>query len=191
MIRTVTLAALTVVAAAAVAAPETYTIDPDHTYPAFEADHMGGMSLWRGKFNKSAGSVVIDKAAKTGSVDVTIDVASINFGHAKMDEHARSEQIFNVAKFPKATYKGVISKWNGDAPAEVDGQLTLHGVTKPVKLTVNTFLCKPNPMTRKATCGADAAATFNRDDFGVDYGKSFGFKMATKMLITIEAIKAN
>jgi polyisoprenoid-binding protein YceI len=191
MIRTAAFVAMAIAAASASAAPEKYKIDPDHTYPAFEADHMGGLSLWRGKLNKTSGSVTLDVAAKTGQVDVTIDMASIDFGHDKMNEHARGADIFDVAKFPTATYKGTISKWNGDAPAEVDGQLTMHGVTKPVKLTFNSFLCKPHPMNRKMTCGADATGMLNRDDFGVDYGKAMGFKMATKLLITIEAVKAD
>lgn len=191
MIRTAAVVAMWVVAASAGAAPEKYNIDPEHTYPSFEADHMGGLSLWRGKFNSSSGSVTLDTAAKKGSVDVTINMASINFGHEKMNEHARGADLFDVQKFPTATYKGTISKWNGDSPAEIDGQLTMHGVTKPVKLTVNSFLCKANPMNRRMTCGADASGTINRDEFGVGYGKDFGFKMATKLLITIEAVKAN
>lgn len=191
MNRTMTFAALAVLAASATAAPEKFNIDPQHTYPAFEADHMGGLSLWRGKFNRTSGSVTLDTAAKTGSVEVTVDMASIDFGNDALNVHATSASMFDAKKYPTATYKGTISKWNGDAPAEVDGQLTMHGVTKPVKLTVSTFLCKPNPMNKVMTCGADASATFNRDDFGVDEGKSYGFRMATKLLITIEAAKAN
>lgn len=183
--------ALTVIAGSAIAAPEKYNIDSAHTYPSFEADHNGGMSLWRGKFNSSSGSVTLDTAAKTGSVDVTIQMASIDFGHDRMNTHAMGADMFDVAKYPVATYKGTISKWNGDAPAEVDGQLTMKGVTKPVKLTLNSFLCKPNAMTRRMTCGADAVGTLNRDEFGVDYGKAMGIKMATKLLISIEAVKAN
>ena len=191
MVRRAAAVALMAIAASAVAAPEKYNIDAGHTYPSFEADHNGGMSLWRGKFNSSSGSVILDTAAKTGSIDITVQIASINFGHAKMDEHAKSAQIFDAAKFPTATYKGKFSKWNGDAPTEVTGDLTLHGVTKPVKLAIHSFLCKPNPMSKKVTCGADASATFNRKDFGVDYGDSFGFKMDTKLLISVEAVKAN
>jgi polyisoprenoid-binding protein YceI len=189
--RTLTLAVLTAFAASAMAAPEKYNIDSDHTYPAFEADHNGGLSLWRGKFNKTSGSVTLDTAAKTGSVTVTVDMASIDFGHNGMNGHAMRADIFDVAKYPTATYKGTISKWNGNAPTEVDGQLTLRGVTKPLKLTINSFLCKVNTMNRRMTCGADASASFNRDDFGVDYGKAVGFKMATKLLISIEAVKAD
>jgi polyisoprenoid-binding protein YceI len=191
MIRKLATFGLLAAAAAATAAPATYDIDAAHTYPSFEADHMGGLSVWRGKFNSTSGKVVLDTAAKTGEVQVTIDAASINFGHDKMNEHARGPDMFDVAKFPTATYKGKISKWNGASPAEVDGELTLKGVTKPVKLTINSFLCKANPMTKKETCGADAVASFQRDAFNLDYGKSFGFKMDTKILISIEAVKAN
>lgn len=187
MIRKIFIAASALVAGAALAEPATYKIDPAHTYPSFEADHMGGMSLWRGKFNTTSGTVTLDRAAKTGEVDVTIDVASINFGHEKMNEHAKSADMFDVAKFPTATYKGKFSKWNGDVPTEVTGELTLHGVTKPVKLTINTFMCKANPMTKKESCGADAVAQINRADFGVNFGANFGFKMETKILISIEA----
>lgn len=191
MFRRAAAAALTVLAVSAFAAPEKYNIDPGHTYPSFEADHNGGMSLWRGKFNSSSGSVTLDTAARTGSVDVTIQMASIDFGHERMNTHAMGADMFDVAKFPVATYKGAISKWNGDAPAEVDGQLTMKGVTRPVKLTLNSFLCKANSMTRRMTCGADAVGTLNRDEFGVDYGKAMGFRMATKLLISIEAVKAD
>jgi polyisoprenoid-binding protein YceI len=190
MIRNALFGAAALVAGVASAEPVTYNIDPQHTYPSFEADHMGGMSVWRGKFNSSSGSVKLDRAAKTGEINVTVDMKSINFGLPAMDEHARSADMFDVAKFPTATYKGKVSKWNGDAPAEVEGELTMHGVTKPVKLTLNSFLCKPNPMTRKETCGADAVGTLNRADFGVDYGANFGFKTAVKLLISIEAVKS-
>ncbi|MEO8314765.1 MAG: YceI family protein [Pseudomonadota bacterium] len=191
MNRIVTLAALTLVAASAVAAPEKYNIDPNHTYPSFETDHNGGMSLWRGKFNKSSGTIMLDTAAKAGSIEVTVDMASINFGLDRMNAHAMSADMFDVAKYPTAVYKGTFSKWNGDAPAEVTGELTMHGVTKPLKLVINSFMCKQNAMTRRMSCGADASATFNRDDFGVDYGKSMGSKMATKLLISVEASKAD
>ncbi len=191
MIRKIAVLGLAAVAGSALAAPATYNIDSGHTYPAFEADHQGGLSLWRGKFNKTSGKVVLDVAAKTGEVDITVDTASIDFGHDKMSEHARGADMFDVAKFPTSTFKGKVSKWNGNSPAEIDGEFTLKGVTKPLKLTVNSFLCKPNPMSKKETCGADASATFSRDAFNLDYGKNFGFKMDTKLLISIEAIKAD
>lgn len=191
MIRKTATLGLLAVAGAVTAAPVTYNIDPSHTYPAFEADHMGGLSIWRGKFNQTTGKVVLDLDAKKGDVDVTIDAASVDFGHDQMNEHAKGADIFDVAKFPTASYKGKVSKWSGNVPAEIDGQFTLKGVTKPLKLTVTSFLCKPNPMTKKEVCGADATATFNRDEWGLDYAKNFGFKMATKLLISVEAVKAD
>jgi polyisoprenoid-binding protein YceI len=191
MIRKFATLGMLVAAAAATAAPATYDIDPAHTYPSFEADHMGGLSIWRGKFNTSSGKITLDTAAKTGDVTVSIDTASIDFGNDKMSEHARGPDMFDVAKFPTATFKGKFSKWNGASPTEVDGELTIKGVTKPQKLTINSFLCKANPMSKKETCGADAVATFQRDAFNLDYGKNFGFKMDTKVLISIEAVKAN
>jgi polyisoprenoid-binding protein YceI len=190
MIRRISMLVLLAVAGSALAAPVTYRIDPTHTFPAFEADHMGGLSLWRGKFKTTSGKVVLDVAGKTGEVEVTVQTASIDFGLDSMDQHAKGADMFDVAKFPTATYKGRISKWNGDVPVEVDGEFTLKGVTKPLKLTINSFLCKQN-MMRQQVCGADASATFSRDAFNLDYGKSMGFKMDTKLLITIEAVKAN
>ena len=189
MLKTTSALLLMLASTAAFSAPEIYQIDPGHTYPAFEADHMGGMSIWRGKIRKSSGTITLDRAAKAGTVDVAMDMASIDFGHDQMNEPARAADIFDVAKYPTATYKGKISKFNGDAPSEVDGELTLHGVTKPVKLTINQFLCKPNAMTKKEVCGADASATIDRADFGVDFLKQMGFKMQTKLLISVEAAK--
>jgi len=173
-------------AAAAGAAPVTYVLDPHHTYPSFEADHMGGLSVWRGKFTDSAGKVVYDKDAKTGSISVIVNMSSIDFGMAKMDEHAKSPEIFDAAKYPTATYSGKFTKFNGSVPAEAEGTLTMHGMTKPVTLTINSFLCKPNPITKKEVCGADASASFNRSDFGISYGDAYGFKMGVKLQIQVE-----
>jgi len=169
-------------------ASEIYKIEPNHTYPSFEADHFGGLSNWRGKFDKTEGSIVVDRAAKTGTVDITIDANSLDFGHAKMNEHAKGPDMFDVAKYPNATYKGKIV-FKGDAPATVDGELTLHGVTKPVTLHINSFKCIQHPMLKREVCGADASATFNRADFGVDYGVKMGFKPEVKLAIQVEAVK--
>jgi polyisoprenoid-binding protein YceI len=176
--------------ASAFAAPVTYTLDPAHTYPSFAADHFGGLSVWRGKFNTTSGKVVYDKDAKSGSIEVTVDMSSINFGMPKLDEHAKSAEMFDVAKFPTATYAGKFTKFNGAAPAEAQGTLTMHGVTKPVTLTINTFKCAQNPMSKKEVCGADASATFNRADFGVNFGDKYGFNQEVKLQIQVEGSPA-
>ena len=176
--------------ASAYAAPVTYTLDPNHTYPSFEADHFGGLSVWRGKFNSSSGKVVLDKDAKAGSIDVTVDMSSINFGMPKLDEHAKSAEIFDVAKFPTATYSGKFTKFNGTTPTEAQGTLTMHGVTKPVTLVIDSFKCMQSPMTKKEVCGADANATINRADFGVNFGDKYGFKQEVKLQIQVEGSPA-
>ena len=180
---------LALLAGTAIAAPVTYQIDPGHTYPSFEADHMGGLSVWRGKFDTTSGTVVLDKDKGAGTVEVTVDAASIDFGHAKLNEHAKSPDMFDVSKFPTATYKGTLAGFKNGAPTEVKGELTLHGITKPVTLKIDKFLCKPNPMTKKEVCGADASGTFNRGDFGIKYGDNFGFNLDTKIAIQIEAVR--
>ena len=174
-------------AGAAAAAPVSYEIDPQHTYPSFEADHMGGMSVWRGKINSSAGKIVLDKEAGTGTVDVTMDMKTIDFGIDALNAHAQTPDLFDTAKYPTATYTGKLAKFQNGAPTEVVGTLTLHGVTKPVTLKINSFMCKDHPMKKKEFCGADATATLNRDDFGVDFGKQMGFKMGVTLRIQIEA----
>jgi polyisoprenoid-binding protein YceI len=184
-------AVATLAAVAAAAAPATYELDPDHTYPSFEADHMGGLSTWRGKFNNSSGTVVLDRVAGTGTVEVSIDTASIDFGHDKMNEHAKSSDMFDVARFPAATYAGTLAKFVDGVPTEVRGELTLKGVTKPVVLQIGRFTCKPHPMLKKEACGADATGTFDRADFGIDYGKAYGFDMQTLLRIQVEAIRTD
>lgn len=177
-------------AQAALAAPSTYNIEPSHTYPSFEADHMGGVSVWRGKFNKTSGTVTVDKAAKTGTVDITVDIDSVDYGFDLMNTKAKSEELFDVAKFPTATYKGKLAGFKNGAPTKVLGDLTLHGVTKPVELKVLSFKCIPHPMLKRELCGADALATFKRDEFGMDAGKNWGFKMDVTLRIQVEAIAA-
>jgi polyisoprenoid-binding protein YceI len=179
------------IGSAAMAAPVTYQIDPAHTYPSFEADHFGGVSNWRGKATKTSGTIILDQAAKSGTVDITVDAASIDFGHAKLNEHAKSPELFDVAKYPTISYKGTFAGFKGDSPTEVDGQITMHGVTKPLKMTLNQFKCIQNPMLKKEVCGADAAATLDRSQFGIDYGAKYGFKMEVKLQIQVEAIRAS
>src|SRR6202451_4455155 len=176
--------------ASAFAAPVTYNLDPNHTYPSFAADHFGGLSVWRGKFDSTSGTVVYDKEAKAGSIEVTVDMNTIDFGMQKLNDHARSAEIFDVAKYPIAKYSGKFTKFSGDAPTEAQGTITMQGVTKPVTLTVNAFKCIISPMSKKQVCGADISATINRADFGVNYGEKFGFKQEVKLLIQVEGSPA-
>ena len=188
MKRILILAALAASSGTAMAAPVDYEIDPDHTYPSFEADHMG-ISFWRGKFNRTTGTLVVDKAAGTGSVEVSIDMDSVDFGLDAMNEHAGTAEFFDVARYPKATYKGELEDFVDGAPTRVVGELTLHGITKPVELKIDRFKCIPHPMYKRELCGANATATFKRDEFGLAAGKDYGFSMAVDLRIQMEAIQ--
>jgi polyisoprenoid-binding protein YceI len=178
-------------AGAASAAPSTYNIDPDHTHPSFETDHFGGLSVWRGIFKKTTGTITLDKAAQAGVVDVTVDVASVDLAHDKVNEVVVGPDNFNAAKYPGAHYKGKLGGFVNGVPTTVTGDLTLHGVTKPVNLKVKSFKCTPHPMYKREVCGADALGTLYRDEFGIDSGKAYGFNMEVTLRIQVEAIMAN
>jgi polyisoprenoid-binding protein YceI len=171
------------------AAPVTYQIDPSHTHPSFETDHFGGLSVWRGRFDKTSGTIVIDKEKGTGSVEVTVDASSIDFGMPKLDEHTKSAEMLDAAKFPTATFKGKLTGFKNGAPTEAVGELTLHGVTHPLTLTINSFKCIEFPMDKKEHCGADASGTLNRADYGVNFGDKYGFKMDVKLAIQVEGVR--
>jgi len=173
---------------AATAAPMTYDVDVDHTHPSFEADHFGGLSVWRGLFKKSSGSIAMDKVAGTGSVDITVDMKSATVGQDKVDEVMASPELFDAAKYPTAHYQGTLGGFVDGAPTTVTGTLTLHGVTKPVDLKILSFKCVPHPLLKREWCGADAYTVIKRDDFGIDSGKSYGFKMDVVLRIQVEAI---
>ena len=161
---------------AASAAPESYTIDPYHTFPFAEVTHLG-TSVIRTRFDKTTGKMTLDGAAKSGTVELAIESASLNSGDndkgprpRARDEHLRSPDFFNAVEFQRITYKGSAVKWNGDAPAQIDGQLTLLGVTKPLTLTIARFKCNPASGNNKEKCGGDATAKFKRSDFGMKTG---------------------
>ena len=165
MLRGVALALLALAAAPAAAAPQRYAIDPDHTYPSLEFPHMG-ISTWRGKFTRTRGSVMLDREARTGTVDVTIEADSIDFGHRTMNQVALSAEWLNVAAHPTMRYEGTL-RFEGDRPASIDGKLTLLGVTKPVPLRIESFRCIRHPLLRREVCGADASGALDRAEFGM------------------------
>lgn len=184
----VLFAALMLVPTLCLAAPVVYDIDPDHTHPVFEADHFGGLSVWRGLFSRSKGTITLDKAAGTGTVDVTVDPTSVLTGQSQVDKVLVGPEMFDTAKYPVVHYQGTLAGFVDGKPTKVTGMLTLHGITKPVDLKINSFKCMPHPLLKREDCGADATATFNRDDFGMDSGKTYGFSMAVTLLIQVEAI---
>jgi polyisoprenoid-binding protein YceI len=166
---------------------DSYTIDPRHTFPIYEISHFG-WSTQRGRFDKTSGKIVLDRAAKTGSVDVTVDAASVDTGVDKLNEHLASADFFNVAKFPTIVFQASNIVFDGDTPASVPGEITILGVTKPATLTITRFSCGQHPMLKKEVCGADASTTIKRSEFGMTkYVPALGDEV--NLLINVESIK--
>lgn len=187
-IASATLAALTLAAAgAAQAAPATFAIDPTHTFVTFEAKHFG-TSTNRGRFDKKSGSVTLDPAAKTGKVDITIDMASINTGTAPFDGHLKSKDFFNVEAFPTATFVSDKVVFEGDKVTAVVGTLTMLGKGQTITLKANNFGCYQNPRIQREVCGGDFETTIQRAEFGMVFGLPF-IPNDIKLVIQAEAIK--
>ena len=168
-------------------AADSYTLDSSHTFPRFEINHFG-FSTHHGQFNKTAGKLVLDRAAKTGSIDITVQTASIGTGDPKLEEHLRSPDFFNVEKFPTMVYKAKTIKFNGNVPASAEGELTLLGVTRPLTLTISRVVCAPHPFYKKEDCGAEVSGTLKRSDFGMNkYVPAVGDEVTLR--IQVEAIR--
>ena len=182
-------ALLAAYAGTALAKPVTYVCDPAHTYPSFSADHFGGLSVWRGKFTQSACTIVLNRQQQTGTVEVTVQTSSVDFVLPKLNEHAVGPDLFDATKYPTATYKGTLADFVDGKPTKVVGDFTLHGVTHPLTLDIHTFECKAVPMMHQYRCGADAEGHFQRDQYGLDFGKPFGFKMWVRLQIQVEAVR--
>lgn len=171
----------------AFAAPETFVIDGTHTFPRFSYSHLG-YSTQLSRFDKTTGKVVFDKAARTGSVDIAIDMKSVNTGFATFNEHLQGADFLDTAKYPTATFKSTKVRFDGDRPAAIDGKLTIKGVTKPVTLTVTSFHAMPHPMLKKDAIGANAHTTIKRSEFNAgNYAPHVGDEV--RIDIALEAIK--
>lgn len=184
-----TIAAIVIGGAAltAAAALESFTIDNGHTFPSLEVMHFG-TSIYRGKFTRSSGKVTLDRAARTGTVDIQIDPASIDMGFSKLDDHIKTKDFLDVAQFPTVTFKASSMKFSGDKVAEIPGELTLHGVTRPVTLTMKLFNCYTNPMMKREVCGGDASTTIVRSEFGIKYGAPAPVSDEVRLQIQVEAV---
>ena len=179
---------------AAQAQAENYKVDSLHSFPHFGVEHFGVTTMW-GRFDKMSGSFSIDRAAKKASVELTIETASVTTGDndkgsrpRSRDEHLRQADFFNTAEFPRMTYKSTNVKFNGDAPSEIEGQLTLLGVTKPVTIKIDKWVCREHPMNKRSMCGGDASGSFKRSEFGMKYGVP-ALSDEVKLKIGFEAYK--
>ncbi len=187
MNKLIPFAVAALMSSAAYSAPETYVIEPSHTLPRFEYSHFG-YSIQLSRFDKTSGTITLDRANKTGSVDVVIDAKSVNTGYALFNQHIQEADFFDTEMFPTITYKSSKLKFDGDKLVAVDGDLTIKDITKPVTLTVNSFLCMPHPMVKKDACGATATAKVKRSDFNMGKHAPYVGDEVT-LTIPVEAIK--
>ncbi len=180
--------ATTLVAGMAQAETSTYAMDPTHTFVTFEIGHFG-TSTNRGRFDKKEGSVQLDRAAKSGKVEVTIDTTSINTGTTAFNNHLQSADLFDAAKYPTIKFVSDKFAFNGDKVSEVTGNLTLLGKTQPVTLKASQFNCYTSPMLKREVCGGDFETTIDRAAFGMNYGIDWGFPKNVRLIVQVEAIK--
>ncbi len=179
--------ALTTIAASAFAAPATFNIDPAHTAPRFEYSHFGYSNQVH-RFDKTSGKIVMDREAKTGSVDVSIDATSVNTGFALFNEHIQGADFFDTANHPAIIFKSTGVKFDGDRPVAVEGDLTIKGVTKPVVLTVTSFQAMPHPIYKKDAIGANAETKIKRSEFNMGQHAPYVSDEVT-LSIAVEAVK--
>lgn len=171
----------------AVAAADRYSIDSRHTYPMFEVNHLG-FSTQRGRFNKTTGKIVLDPAARKGSIEVSIDAASIDMGLDDWDKHMRSEDFFHVERHPTMTFVSDRLTFEQGKPVAAEGSFTLLGVTRPVRLHIANFTCGVHPINKKDVCGAEASTSIRRSDFGMTkYLPGVGDDI--RIVIPVEAFK--
>jgi polyisoprenoid-binding protein YceI len=169
-------------------AADTYVLDPSHTFPSFEVSHLG-FSVHRGRFNRTSGKAVLDLPAKGGSIEVVIDVASVDTGGEKLEAHLKAEDFFNAEKYPTMTFTSDKLRFEGDNLVGADGFLAMRGITRPVSLAVQNFKCGAHPYSKKAMCGANVTTTIKRSDFDMKYGlPAVGDEV--RIAIQIEAYKS-
>lgn len=182
---------LTAVAAfsgAAHAEVATYALDPSHTFASFEIGHMGTSTI-RARFDKKEGTAQLNRAAKTGKLDVTIDTSSVSSGVEQFNKHLQSADLLDVAKHPTATFVSDKFVFSGDKVTEITGTLTLLGKSQPLTLKATRFNCYMNPMFKREVCGGDFEASFKRSSFGMTYGLNLGAPDEVRLLVQAEGIK--
>ncbi len=187
MTKTLLAAALLATAGFAQAQSATYSVDPTHTFVTFEAKHFGTSTL-RGRFDKKEGTVQIDRAAKSGKAEITIDITSVSTGVGPLDGHLKSKDFFDAANNPSAKFTADKFVFDGDKVTEVVGALTMMGKSNPVTLKATNFNCYQNPMFKREVCGGDFETTITRSQWGISYGVP-GIPDNIRLLIQIEAIK--
>lgn len=164
----------------------TYVIDPTHTFVIYEIGHYGTTTN-RGRFSTQDGRVKIDASGKSGNVDITMDISSINTGVDLLNRHIQSKEFFNVAEFPTGHFTASHIDFTGNKVADVPGVLTLLGKSRPVTLKAKRFNCYIAPVVNRQVCGGDFETTIKRSDWGITWGINFGFEDKVHLLVQVEA----
>ena len=171
----------------AAAEPATFNIDPDHTVVTFEALHMN-TSTQRGRIQAKEGTVVLDRAAKTGKADVSVDIATLSTASRALEGLLKGERVFNTAQNPTARFVGDSVTFDGDKVASISGTLTILGKSQPATLKATRFACYENGQLKREVCGGDFTATIKRSQFGLGFAASVT-PDDVPLLIQVEAIR--
>jgi len=170
----------------ATAQEQAYNIDPEHTFPTYAIEHFG-VSMQQGRFNSTQGRIILNPAAKSGSAEIVVQAASVDSGVTALDRKLRGEEFFDATKFPRITYRASNVRFDGDRPVALEGELTMHGVTRPLVLEVSGFRCTTHPLAGGKRCGAQARGTVNRSEFGISRIKPPLLGEEIQLAINVEA----
>jgi polyisoprenoid-binding protein YceI len=186
--KTVFLISLALITTAAQAQSITYKADPMRTFVYFEVKHFGTSTL-RGRFDKKEGSITLDRSAKTGKAEFTIDVASISTGVSALDAQLKGKDFFNAATTPTAKFVGDRFTFDGNKVSSVSGSLTLLGKAQPISLIATSFNCYQHPTLKREVCGGDFETSIARSQWGMRYGLNKGMEDVIRLVIQVEGIK--
>ena len=187
MFKTLTATTLLAVSSLASAAPDTYAIDPNHTVVTFEILHSN-MSTHRGHFDAKEGTVVLDREARTGKVDVTIDTNTLSVASSVFQGTLKGERFFNVTLNPIARFVGDAFTFDSEGLPSVAGTMTILGKSQPATLKATRFTCFVSPATKRETCGGDFETTIQRSQYGLGFLPNVA-PDNVRLLIQVEAIK--
>ena len=170
-------------------AAEQFRIDPNHTFVQFAVVHTGVSSV-RGRFNVPKGTASLDTAKQEATVNVEIDARSLDTGVKQLDGILIGETFFDVGKFRTATFSGRGVRFADGVPTEFEGNLTVKGVTRPVQLKAEHFVCQQVTVlvVKHYVCGGDLTATLKRSDFGLSKYLSM-VSDDVRLTISVEAIR--
>ena len=168
--------------------PVTYQLDTEHTFVIYEVLHFG-TSTNRGRFLAKQGTVTIDRTAKTGKADITMDTTAPQTGVPSLDAHLRASNFFSANEFPTGRFVADKFEFDGDKVSSLSGQLTLRGKAHPVTLKALRYNCYQNPLINREVCGGDFEANVKRSVWGMTWGFEFGFPDDVRLLVQVEGIK--